>query len=395
MTKNSISENILSKELVSLEGKSNQVLVQNVSAWKNIARSGDTILKSPLSEEISNKLDLAATKRSNAVGLLAATAFAAPGYFFSPGDWIVLGGFAFGMVGAVAGRFIGRKTFTKSERLQKANLELLSNVLPHWLAARYDGLQVGPAMKHNLLRALVSGSGYGTVTTSDNKYARWEMIDRGLIITEVADPSEDSLVYGYVPTRDYNLGRRSRVKARIEKNSYEVEKQPGAATFTKPVSIQPSAVAENSPTVDIVKRANVSILDKEDTLPTVALPIKPFIAVELPDQLGDAWEVLQTKLMTVKKLTLEAEDQHYVSRAQSESKEALGVYQQLEKLDAADEEAIESFLSVLQRLTKELDSLISKEIAHLKNQLKTQQVFLESVESRILLDKDGKNQEQE
>lgn len=393
--KKNISEQILSTEIVSLKGKTRQTILQNVPAWKNAARSGDTILKSPLSEETSNELDLAATKRSNVVGLLTATAFAAPGYFFLPGEWIVLGGFTFGMVGAVAGRFVGKKTFTKSERLQKANLELLSNVLPHWLAARYDGLQVGPAMKHNLLHALVSGSGYGTITTSDNKYARWEMIDRGLIITEVADPSNDSLVYGYVPTRDYNLGLRSRVKARTDKSPFDAGKsQPGAATFTKPVPVQANRIPENAPIVDITKRANVSVLDKEDTLPTVALPIKPFIAVELPDELGEAWEVLQTRLLTVKKLTLQAEDQHYVSRAQSESKEALGVYQQLEKLAAADEEAAESFLSVLQRLTRELDSLIGKEIAHLKNQLKTQQVFLESVESRIFLDKNADTQEQ-
>jgi len=379
---------------------SKQVLVQNIQSWKTKVYSGEVLLKSPLDNKDSKQLDLTAAKRSNMTGLAAAIAFALPGYFFLPGDWILFGGFAFGSIGAATGRLLGQKAFfSKSDRLQKANLELLSNVLPHWLAARYDGLQVGPAMKHNLLRALVTGSGYGTVTTSDNKYARWEIVDKGLIITEVADPSNDSLVYGYVPTQDYNLGLRSKVGARFkkgvtDKNPFDTGKvQPGAISFTKPGPVDSLAAQDNAPIVNIPKPVNVSILDKEDTLPTVALPIKPFIAVELPDELGDSWEELQVKLLTVKKLALGTEDQYYVTRAQSESKEALGVYQQLEKLGAADTEAADSFLSVLQRLTKELDSLVNKEIAHLKNQLKTQQAFLESVESRIILDKNPDTQE--
>ena len=306
--------------------------------------------------------------------------------------------------------FWSRSDAKKQQKTLEANLE---NVVDGWLYERYK-LQVSPFTKKKIIRNLLAYDArtfkfkaLGSVT------ARMSCNKRGWFVHDIKSGSilvpsvDDNLVRfalrKYESYQKVQMSRYNRelivqkAKQRQEKEQMirdglakaeayaKNNKKPAVRSYEDKNKQDETLRSYQQARIDELTHRNHELTKRlHETTPPKS-PAKDVATTEkaLPAKVASALNALQKRLSVLTELQLDTESTHVMERIQNESKDAVDVFKQLQKLNR-ETQAIAEVLAVLNGLVSDADMLLDNEANKLKNKLVTSETFLKATRNSAL-----------
>lgn len=403
----------LDQKVTSLTGTLNDA--KTIQEWTDRVIDGSTLLSPGIDQDIASYIKASGNFRNPpGIPLIVSGGVGAFTYLgFGVNEWEMMV-FAFGALfisgSSLRPFFWSRSEAHKQQKVLKANLE---NVVDGWLYERYK-LQVSPSTKKKIIRNLLTydartfkfkALGAVTARMSCNKRG-WFVHDikSGSILVQSVD---DNLVrfalQKYESYQKVQMSRYNRelivqkAKQRQEKEQMirdglakaeayaKNNKKPAVRSYEDKNKQDETLRSYQQARIDELTHRNHELTKRlHETTPPKS-PAKDVATTEkaLPAKVASALNALQKRLSVLTELQLDTESTHVMERIQSESRDAVDVFKQLQKLNR-ETQAIAEVLAVLNGLVSDADMLLDNEADKLKNKLVTSETFLKATRNSAL-----------